>query len=258
MAQIVHDLAPGAKISFATAFVGEVAFAENIRGLAAAGASVIVDDVGYFEEPFFQDGPVAAAINEVVGERGRLLLGRRQRQPLRRRTARQREIQRQRNRLLGNAGLPRRRRLPAAAETAPPETEKLPRLRSRRGRRGHDLRDQGRERRRAEHRPAVGGTVERRQSRHRRLPARRSRRAAARRPGTWSPAPPTTSRSPAARSATCSRSRCASAASGRSSSSRWENKGPGNRSAAGRSTAASAPRKKRKKKKAAIRAPTPR
>jgi subtilisin family serine protease len=68
MAQIVHDLAPGAKISFATAFLGEVAFAENIRGLAAAGASVIVDDVGYFEEPFFQDGPVAAAINEVVAK----------------------------------------------------------------------------------------------------------------------------------------------------------------------------------------------
>ena len=37
MAQIVHDLAPGAKISFATAFAGEIAFAENIRGLAAAG-----------------------------------------------------------------------------------------------------------------------------------------------------------------------------------------------------------------------------
>jgi subtilisin family serine protease len=68
MAQIIHDLAPGARISFATAFLGEVAFAENIRGLAAAGASVIVDDVGYFEEPFFQDGPIAAAINEVVGK----------------------------------------------------------------------------------------------------------------------------------------------------------------------------------------------
>jgi subtilisin family serine protease len=68
MAQVVHDLAPGAKISFATAFAGETAFAENIRGLAAAGASVIVDDVGYFEEPFFQDGPIAAAINEVVGK----------------------------------------------------------------------------------------------------------------------------------------------------------------------------------------------
>ncbi|MFI5027389.1 MAG: S8 family serine peptidase [Solirubrobacterales bacterium] len=68
MAQIVHDLAPGAAIDFATADDGEEAFANNIRALAAAGASVIVDDVAYFEEPFFQDGPVAVAIEEVVAK----------------------------------------------------------------------------------------------------------------------------------------------------------------------------------------------
>jgi len=67
MAQVVHDLAPGAKLSFATAFGGELGFAAAIRALAAAGAGVIVDDVAYFEEPFFQDGPVAAAVNQVVG-----------------------------------------------------------------------------------------------------------------------------------------------------------------------------------------------
>jgi hypothetical protein len=71
MAQIVHDLAPGSSLAFATAFTGLTAFADNIRRLAApvsnggAGANVIVDDVAYPEEPFFQDGPVAAAINEV-------------------------------------------------------------------------------------------------------------------------------------------------------------------------------------------------
>jgi subtilisin family serine protease len=66
MAQIVHDLAPGASIDFATAFSGEFAFAANIKALAAAGAKVIADDVAYFEEPFFQDGPVAVAVNEVA------------------------------------------------------------------------------------------------------------------------------------------------------------------------------------------------
>jgi hypothetical protein len=71
MAQIVHDLAPGSSLAFATAFTGLTAFADNIRRLAApvakggAGANVIVDDVIYLEEPFFQDGPVAAAVNEV-------------------------------------------------------------------------------------------------------------------------------------------------------------------------------------------------
>jgi hypothetical protein len=66
MAQIVHDVAPGASIAFASAFNGETAFAKNIKALATAGADVIADDVFYFEEPFFQDGPVAVAANEVV------------------------------------------------------------------------------------------------------------------------------------------------------------------------------------------------
>ena len=66
MAQIVHDLAPGSGLAFASAFNGETSFANNIRDLAAAGSEVIVDDVFYLGEPFFQDGPIAAAINEVV------------------------------------------------------------------------------------------------------------------------------------------------------------------------------------------------
>ena len=67
MAQIVHDLAPGATLKFATAFTSEeISFANNIRALAAAGAEVIVDDVFWPGEPFFQDGPIAVAVNEVV------------------------------------------------------------------------------------------------------------------------------------------------------------------------------------------------
>lgn len=68
MAQIVHDLAPGADITFASAFRGELSFAENIEKLAAEGAAVIADDVFYPEEPFFQDGPIAVAVNKVVEE----------------------------------------------------------------------------------------------------------------------------------------------------------------------------------------------
>ncbi|HEX3243284.1 MAG TPA: S8 family serine peptidase [Solirubrobacterales bacterium] len=72
MAQIVHDLAPAADLAFATAYPTEFAFAENIRRLAsppAAGgveAEVLVDDIAYLEEPFFQDGPVGDAIEEVT------------------------------------------------------------------------------------------------------------------------------------------------------------------------------------------------
>lgn len=66
MAQIVHDLAPGASISFASAFGSEASFAANIRSLADDGAGVLVDDVAWFEEPFFQDGPIAVAIGDVT------------------------------------------------------------------------------------------------------------------------------------------------------------------------------------------------
>lgn len=68
MAQAIHDLAPGATIRFATAFNGDVDFANQIRSLAAAGADVIVDDITYFNEPHYQDGIIAAAINEVSAQ----------------------------------------------------------------------------------------------------------------------------------------------------------------------------------------------
>ncbi len=72
MLQIVHDVAPKAELAFNSAFNGEQAFAEGIENLAkplnqgGAGAKVIVDDVAYFEEPFFQDGPVGAAVDKVA------------------------------------------------------------------------------------------------------------------------------------------------------------------------------------------------
>jgi hypothetical protein len=68
MLQVVHDVAPGADLAFATAFQGESSFAKNIEKLREAGANVIVDDVAYFEEPFFQDGPVAAAVDKVTSK----------------------------------------------------------------------------------------------------------------------------------------------------------------------------------------------
>jgi Calx-beta domain-containing protein/subtilase family protein/VCBS repeat protein len=66
MAQLVHDVAPGSSIVFATAFGGQANFANNIIALKNAGAKVIVDDVGYFAEPMFQDGVIAQAVDQVV------------------------------------------------------------------------------------------------------------------------------------------------------------------------------------------------
>jgi hypothetical protein len=74
--QIVHDVAPRARLGFATANGGEVNFANNIRALggfadmpnAQAGfkADIIVDDVIYPTEPMFQDGVVAQAVDDVA------------------------------------------------------------------------------------------------------------------------------------------------------------------------------------------------
>ena len=49
-----------------SAILSEASFAQGIRELAAAGANVICDDVGYDSEPFFQDGIIAQAINDVT------------------------------------------------------------------------------------------------------------------------------------------------------------------------------------------------
>lgn len=68
MAQIVHRTAPGASILYDTAAGGQAIFAQHILDLAAAGAKVIVDDVGYAAEPDYQDGIVAQAIDRVTAE----------------------------------------------------------------------------------------------------------------------------------------------------------------------------------------------
>ena len=65
--QIVYAEAPHCNEAFATAFISEVGFANNIVLLRTQGnCSVIDDDVGYFDEPVFSDGMVGDAVNTVV------------------------------------------------------------------------------------------------------------------------------------------------------------------------------------------------
>lgn len=63
--EIVHDVAPGAQLLFAGP-ADSVEMVEAVQCLTAAGAKVIVDDLGFFGEPFFEDGPVAAAVRAAV------------------------------------------------------------------------------------------------------------------------------------------------------------------------------------------------
>jgi hypothetical protein len=72
MAQIIYDLAPGAELLFHTVFnqdLGEgegESFAIAINALVAAGADIIVDDVGTTANLFFEDSTVAQAVNQAA------------------------------------------------------------------------------------------------------------------------------------------------------------------------------------------------
>jgi hypothetical protein len=68
MLQVVHDVAPAASLSFYTADNSEADFANGILALAAAGAKVEADDSGYYDEPFYQDGLLAEAVDTVEAE----------------------------------------------------------------------------------------------------------------------------------------------------------------------------------------------
>jgi hypothetical protein len=68
MMEIIHDLAPGAKLYFATAGNASPArFAQNILDLRAAGCDIIVDDVFYPTETPFQDGQASAVPSTTNG-----------------------------------------------------------------------------------------------------------------------------------------------------------------------------------------------
>lgn len=70
MIEIIHDVAPGAQLYYYSAFNGEADFANGIRALAQAGCKIIVDDITYLLEPFFQDGIIAQAVDEVTANYG--------------------------------------------------------------------------------------------------------------------------------------------------------------------------------------------
>ena len=67
MMEIVYDLAPGATLA-----MGDVntsaEFVQRVTDLTNWGAKVIVDDLGFFGEPFFQDGSVATAYTNALAQ----------------------------------------------------------------------------------------------------------------------------------------------------------------------------------------------
>lgn len=73
MLQIVHDVAPKAKLAFRTGFLTAGDFAKGIQELASPGlpggrCDVIVDDITYVTEPFLRDGIVAQAVDQAAAQ----------------------------------------------------------------------------------------------------------------------------------------------------------------------------------------------
>lgn len=68
MAEIIHDLAPGATLLFHTGFPTSLNFVAAVRELTAAGAHVIVDDLGFFNEPVFEEGQIAQAVRQAINQ----------------------------------------------------------------------------------------------------------------------------------------------------------------------------------------------
>ena len=63
MAEIIHDLAPDAQIAVAAASTS-LEFIQGINQLANTfKADIIVDDLGFFGEPYFEDGDLADAVD---------------------------------------------------------------------------------------------------------------------------------------------------------------------------------------------------
>jgi len=69
MAEIVHDVAPAASLKFHAAFnAGQPGLAAAVTNLRNAGSDIIVDDVSFLTEPFFQDGVIAQAVDNAVAD----------------------------------------------------------------------------------------------------------------------------------------------------------------------------------------------
>ena len=66
MLEIIHDIAPNASLFFHDFGGNEDGFIVAIDALVASGVQIIVDDVGWQSDPFYQDGVVATHIRELL------------------------------------------------------------------------------------------------------------------------------------------------------------------------------------------------
>jgi len=64
--EIIYDIAPGADLAFHTAFPSSLQFLDAIDFFTNINCDIIIDDVGFPSEPYFQDGAVAQKAQDAV------------------------------------------------------------------------------------------------------------------------------------------------------------------------------------------------
>ncbi|WP_269848378.1 S8/S53 family peptidase [Methanosarcina horonobensis] len=68
--EVVHEVSPGAELYFHSAGDNKLEFNRAVDALIAEGCQIICDDVGWPDEPFFEDGIVASHVREVIEDQG--------------------------------------------------------------------------------------------------------------------------------------------------------------------------------------------
>jgi hypothetical protein len=68
MLEIVHAVAPGAPLAFDASGDSPQSMATAINALAGVGSNVIGDDIGFFNEPFFNNGVISQAAEGAVNQ----------------------------------------------------------------------------------------------------------------------------------------------------------------------------------------------
>jgi subtilisin family serine protease len=66
MLEIVHGLSPDAELYFHEAGSNKLEFNKAVDALLAEGCQIICDDIGWPDEPFFEDGIVASHVREAL------------------------------------------------------------------------------------------------------------------------------------------------------------------------------------------------
>lgn len=68
MLEIIHDMVPGAKLYFHDCGDNTIAFNTAIDNLVTSGCNIIVDDISWPTEPYFEDGTIATHVSEIIAD----------------------------------------------------------------------------------------------------------------------------------------------------------------------------------------------